>query len=110
VITDNTNTLLNLAKEIAPEDSIVQNAKLMNKTADRAKQSVFKGNATETADTLRQLKNQLVKHKHLADKVVERAHDQKCAEELKKAINELEDLFQKIVLASKESLSKPGKI
>jgi hypothetical protein len=44
----------------------------------------------------------------LADQVAERAHNQKQAEELKKAIGDLEDLFQKIVLASKDSLNKPG--
>jgi hypothetical protein len=54
------------------------------------------------------LKNQLQRHRHLADQVAERAHDQKQAEELKKVIGDLEDLFQKIVLASKDSLNKPG--
>jgi ribosomal protein S21 len=108
VITDNSNLILTLAKEMSPEDAMVQNTKVMNKTADRAKQSVFNGNATETADALRKLKDQLLKHRHLAEQVAERAHDQKQAEELKKAVTDLEELFPKIVLAAKDSLNKPG--
>jgi hypothetical protein len=55
VITENTNTILNLAKEMSPEDAMFQNAKVMNKTADRAKQNVLKGTASETADALRKV-------------------------------------------------------
>eukprot|EP01122_Echinamoeba_exundans_P008589 TRINITY_DN2874_c0_g1_i1.p1 TRINITY_DN2874_c0_g1~~TRINITY_DN2874_c0_g1_i1.p1 ORF type:complete len:1071 (-),score=258.53 TRINITY_DN2874_c0_g1_i1:58-3219(-) len=106
--------LLSLASEVekisgeaSPEDKMAQNAKRMNKIADRESSQVVSGNSAEAAASLKEIRSLLLRHRQLANAVVERcSHDPSVADELMEAVAELEELYKGVIVATKADGSK----
>lgn len=106
--------LLSLADEVekrsgeaSPEDKMSQNAKRMNKVADRESGQVVSGNSSEAAASLKELRSMLLRHRQLGNAVVDRCtHDPSIANELMESISELEELYKGVIVATKSDGAK----
>jgi hypothetical protein len=99
-----------LAVSASPEEKYAANGKVMVRTAELVKLGVNDGNFGEAAAMLKNLREQLAKHRQLANQIGEAcAHDPSVAERLNAQMDKLEEVYKQIVVATKAATTDPSK-
>jgi hypothetical protein len=105
-----TSQLAKFAADAAPEDKLAQNARWMNKTIDVEFKAVQASNSADATAALKLIRAQLLRHRQLGKAVAERCeHDPALGDKLNSAIDDLEEIYKEVIMATKVALADPSK-
>lgn len=107
---ETSRTLDKLSSAASPEEKFTANGKLLVRTAELVKLGVNDGNFADAAGFLKSLREQLARHRQLANQIGDAcAHDPSIKKRLNEHVDRLDDIYKQIVVATKAATSDPSK-